>query len=192
MAVSKLSEFKKNKQLEEICCKAVRVIASERKSDMLNSWLLTKGDVEVDREFYDAKRYYDIPEGQTDIELAVLESLFHMRVIEDPSCLDEARRHFEVIKDRQSRGNPRGNIQADYTNPVGLTNMGNTCYLNSYLQFFFAVKPMRDLILDFDEFKIDTDDPVFQPKTVDTQLISKGHTIKTQECKLHLLYGEPG
>lgn len=31
--------------------------------------------------------------------------------------------------------------------PVGIVNVGNTCYLNSLLQFYFTVKPLRDAIL---------------------------------------------
>lgn len=35
----------------------------------------------------------------------------------------------------------------DIRNPIGLINIGNTCYLNSLLQFYFSVKPFRDMIL---------------------------------------------
>jgi ubiquitin carboxyl-terminal hydrolase 25/28 len=35
--------------------------------------------------------------------------------------------------------------------PVGLDNIGNTCYLNSLLQYIFCIKPLRDRILEFDD-----------------------------------------
>lgn len=35
--------------------------------------------------------------------------------------------------------------------PTGLDNIGNTCYLNSLLQYYFCIRPLRDLILQFDE-----------------------------------------
>ncbi|KAL6454705.1 UBP2 Ubiquitin carboxyl-terminal hydrolase 2 [Candida maltosa Xu316] len=35
--------------------------------------------------------------------------------------------------------------------PVGLDNIGNTCYLNSLLQYYFCIKPLRELILTFNE-----------------------------------------
>lgn len=42
--------------------------------------------------------------------------------------------------------------------PVGLDNIGNTCYLNSLLQYYFSIKPLRDTILSFDEvFEEDSD-----------------------------------
>lgn len=42
-------------------------------------------------------------------------------------------------------GGWEGMGQADV--PAGLNNIGNTCYLNSVLQYFFALKPLRDRVL---------------------------------------------
>ncbi|KAK6199551.1 uncharacterized protein RJT21DRAFT_47941 [Scheffersomyces amazonensis] len=39
--------------------------------------------------------------------------------------------------------------------PAGLDNIGNTCYLNSLLQYYFCIKPLRELILQFDESQVD-------------------------------------
>lgn len=39
--------------------------------------------------------------------------------------------------------------------PSGLDNIGNTCYLNSLLQYYFCIKPLRDLILNFNELDVD-------------------------------------
>ncbi|CCH58439.1 hypothetical protein TBLA_0A06470 [Henningerozyma blattae CBS 6284] len=33
--------------------------------------------------------------------------------------------------------------------PAGLNNIGNTCYLNSLLQYYFSIKPLRDFILQY-------------------------------------------
>ncbi|KAI1112894.1 cysteine proteinase [Nemania sp. NC0429] len=44
------------------------------------------------------------------------------------------------------------------TTPPGLKNIGNTCYLNSLLQYFYNVKPIRDMVLDYDHFQLGLDD----------------------------------
>ncbi|CAB4252035.1 similar to Saccharomyces cerevisiae YOR124C UBP2 Ubiquitin-specific protease that removes ubiquitin from ubiquitinated proteins [Maudiozyma barnettii] len=33
--------------------------------------------------------------------------------------------------------------------PTGLNNIGNTCYLNSLLQYYFSIAPLREYILDY-------------------------------------------
>lgn len=39
--------------------------------------------------------------------------------------------------------------------PAGLDNIGNTCYLNSLLQYYFCIKPLRETILSFDDSKLE-------------------------------------
>ncbi|TPX70357.1 hypothetical protein SpCBS45565_g01777 [Spizellomyces sp. 'palustris'] len=33
--------------------------------------------------------------------------------------------------------------------PAGMQNIGNTCYLNSLLQLYFTIRPLRDAVIDF-------------------------------------------
>ncbi|KAI1277884.1 hypothetical protein F5Y07DRAFT_76907 [Xylaria sp. FL0933] len=44
------------------------------------------------------------------------------------------------------------------TAPPGLKNIGNTCYLNSLLQYFYNVKPIRDMVLSYDQIQLGLDD----------------------------------
>lgn len=40
--------------------------------------------------------------------------------------------------------------------PVGLVSHGNTCYLNSLLQYYFSLKPLRGIVSDYGHYKLDT------------------------------------
>ncbi|KHN97152.1 ubiquitin carboxyl-terminal hydrolase [Metarhizium album ARSEF 1941] len=50
------------------------------------------------------------------------------------------------------------NEPVNYALPIGLHNIGNTCYLNSLLQYLFTVKPVRDIVLNYDHVKLALDD----------------------------------
>ncbi|AOW03531.1 hypothetical protein B0I72DRAFT_134627 [Yarrowia lipolytica] len=45
--------------------------------------------------------------------------------------------------------------QSTYDWPIGLNNIGNTCYLNSLLQYYFAIKPLREEVLQHDGSNVD-------------------------------------
>lgn len=45
---------------------------------------------------------------------------------------------------------PEEQLQKTSDLPIGLQNMGNTCYLNSTLQAFYRIQPLRELILNYD------------------------------------------
>lgn len=51
--------------------------------------------------------------------------------------------------------NPYGAGRVDMSLPVGLQNIRNTCYLNSILQYFNTVVPVRDVILNWEEYKLE-------------------------------------
>lgn len=73
--------------------------------------------------------------------------------------------------------------------PVGLQNIGNTCYLNSLLQFYFTVKPFREMILNVDDFKMTLDDEGLQRKQVGSRKVSKKEVERSQRCECARRHG---
>lgn len=70
--------------------------------------------------------------------------------------------------------------------PVGLENIGNTCYLNSLLQFYFSVRPYRQMVLDFEKFKMTINDESLSKKQVGSRKVSQKEVERSQKCRWRL------
>lgn len=81
----------------------------------------------------------------SDIDVRTLR--FSLRVIA------EGRKSENIIQFLRTGKNDQSLLPAQDW-PTGLDNIGNTCYLNSLLQYYFCLKPLRDLILTFEEKEI--------------------------------------
>jgi ubiquitin carboxyl-terminal hydrolase 25/28 len=105
---------------------------------------------------------------------------------------DEALR--TIALDRKSSfllaklDNPNADVQATRTTsdePVGLENIGNTCYLNSLLQFYYTIKPLRDVVMNFDAYRVDPNDHDIRSgkKRVGNRVVDRAEVVKAQRCK---------
>ena len=74
---------------------------------------------------------------------------------------------------------------SNQSEPRGLNNIGNTCYLNSLLQYLFTVEPVREMIENFNEYRqmLPDDDSSFEKKIADIK-VDKDGVRRTQACKL--------
>lgn len=131
----------------------------------------------------------DISERNADDELVLV--IYNTRVSDDPSQLDNLRKALAAIgKARNSRRINdflnSGMVSSNYSLsewPVGLENIGNTCYLNSLLQFYFTIKPLRDLVLKIDDYKTLTDEASLKSKRVGSRIVSAKEVTRAQNCK---------
>jgi ubiquitin carboxyl-terminal hydrolase 25 len=82
-------------------------------------------------------------------------------------------------------GHSTENRPVDWSLPVGLNNIGNTCYLNSLLQYLYTVKPVRDIATNFDEFKLDLTDESIQNRRLggNKMQMDRGEAVVAQACK---------
>lgn len=70
--------------------------------------------------------------------------------------------------------------------PVGLHNIGNTCYLNSLLQYLFTVKPIRDIVFNYDHVKLPLTDESITSRLLggNKMQMDRGEAVVAQACKL--------
>ena len=81
---------------------------------------------------------------------------------------------------------PNAPIQAEKGSedqPVGLDNIGNTCYLNSLLQYYYTVNAVRDVVMNFSEYRMALNTENMLRKRVGGRAVGKSEIIKAQKCK---------
>lgn len=106
---------------------------------------------------------------------------------------DSYKEAFRVIAhDRQSSyllrklDDPNADIQAEKSTvnqPIGLDNIGNTCYLNSLLQYYYTVKSVREVVMNFEQIRMPLNEEDIKKKRVGGRAVSKAEIIKAQKCE---------
>jgi ubiquitin carboxyl-terminal hydrolase 25/28 len=66
--------------------------------------------------------------------------------------------------------------------PVGLENIANTCYLNSLLQYYYTVNPVRDVVMNFDKYRADITDEYVKTRKVGGRNLDREEIEKAQKC----------
>jgi ubiquitin carboxyl-terminal hydrolase 25/28 len=64
--------------------------------------------------------------------------------------------------------------------PAGLDNIGNTCYLNSLLQYYFCVKPLRETVLAFEA------QDAFEPRKIGGRTVERAEVVRANQFVYHL------
>ncbi|KAF2278384.1 cysteine proteinase [Westerdykella ornata] len=181
---------------KEIARKALRIIAQHRRSEQLWTWM---DDASYDkRPGMDIGTAYALLNVQDRTERLDLETLrvaadFHSSQNESERAKYEEA--YQVIcRDQQQRFNveesshnvPLRKYPLD-TWPVGCRNIGNTCYLNSVLQFLFTIKPLRDYVLDCEQHFQDLSPEGLQAKgRVGRSVVTREQADRAQRFVLEL------
>jgi ubiquitin carboxyl-terminal hydrolase 25/28 len=78
------------------------------------------------------------------------------------------------------------NAPVDFSLPVGLDNIGNTCYLNSLLQYLFTVRPIRDVVFNYDEMKLGLADEDIENRRIggNKMQMDRGEAVVADACKI--------
>ena len=175
-----------NPLCEETARNAVAIIGKMRKSPFLLTWRDTGKLIESDMDVDQAYARLGIDDRTLDDETILM--TYNFRIDEAPSQFDDLAKAITAItKSRPSKLLLDAlNIQKSDCKiaewPVGLENIGNTCYLNSLLQFYFTVKPLRELVLNFDAHKMSVDPHALRKKQVGSRRVSTKEVERAQNC----------
>ncbi|CAG8129565.1 unnamed protein product [Penicillium olsonii] len=150
-------------EARDLALRALGLIAESRNSAALKHFHQTGETLDGEMDIGDAYRLLQIPDRTAD-DGAII-AAYTICTDDNPGDVDRYNQALIVIADHINSNSlkvmagistePQHNMQ-DW--PVGLQNIGNTCYLNSLLQFYFSVRPFREMVLDFESFQMDLGD----------------------------------
>ncbi|KAK9452222.1 uncharacterized protein V1518DRAFT_410664 [Limtongia smithiae] len=155
--------FQENTAKRDLYNSALVVIAKARRSPKLLSYAESR---DLTGPLPELSEAYSAMGIQSSFEDSHLLTVFDIRVNDTPDEILTMRnalraiglaRKSGIIKHFLETGEQNYEPVGTETEPVGLQNIGNTCYLNSLLQYYFTVKPLRSLILSFDELGLKDD-----------------------------------
>lgn len=174
--------------------KAVYIIAENRKSQQLRDWL-TSGhlDSNAEMDIGDAYRLLGIQDRSASLDLEALAAQKNVFCTDTPENSEKYDKAYALIcKDQQTNHNNSQNAHNEYHTsrksyplanwPVGCKNNGNTCYLNSVLQFLFTVKPLRDQVLDYEGHLQEISPDALKTKKVGRIEVTAERVETAQKC----------
>ncbi|KAJ8106865.1 hypothetical protein OPT61_g9258 [Boeremia exigua] len=171
--------------------KAVSLIAEHRNSDRLRQFLHEGTMTEPEMDLSEAYALFEIS-GMSDrqnVDLSVLQSSM---LVAPPSDIAKLEKAFTLIQEDQAKhynnkeqqpkqpGSRINDFPLD-TWPVGCRNNGNTCYLNSVLQFLFTIKPLRELVLNFETYEQDPSPEALTSKKVGRTAVTSERVVTAQK-----------
>lgn len=136
----------------EMAKKAGSIIAKERGSSVIDDWLAGKTSSTPAMSVDEALRHLAIETDIKEIDTDLLHAIFDSARIDRPG----AQTDNAIAAIQKALASPSMASRPPELWPVGLLSHGNTCYLNSLLQYYFSIKPLRDIVLDYDKYKLDT------------------------------------
>ncbi|KAI7870578.1 hypothetical protein BDF14DRAFT_1771372 [Spinellus fusiger] len=119
------------------------------------------------KEIAEAHAYFGIAQ-EMPVEDGLLVGLYHVKMLDDPQKKAVHRHHLEVLAcwrksdylddflmERVLPTNIPAAVHWDQSlegTPIGLNNIGNTCYFNSLLQYYFTLVPIRNSVITLEEY----------------------------------------
>ena len=191
---SKVAETSANPDMAQ---KALKLIADHRNSEQLKAFVSAgyQGDVaETKMDLGDAFKLFHVEDRTTDDETLFM--VYELAAGDDAAGQAKYRKAIETIAEAKDSVFLKGKLQmpvgqnhqqaqpiVSLAEPIGLDNIGNTCYLNSLLQSLFTVVAIRNIVLDFEQFKQQLGIENMKNKRVGQRLISEREVRAAQNCE---------
>jgi ubiquitin carboxyl-terminal hydrolase 25/28 len=188
MYASKISDNPANTQVAR---KAVEIIAKHRNSQRLRDFLEHGSMEAAAMDEGEAYATLEINDRSVQLDLDLLTSQVHLLIESNPTNVARLQEAWaKVRQDQESRFGKSSVYQmlptVTYpveTWPVGCCNIGNTCYLNSVLQFLFTIKPLRELVLQCDKNFQELTPEALESKRVGRMAVSLARAETGQQCE---------
>lgn len=152
----------------EMAEKALQIIAEYRKSDSLHAFITSgyQGEItqaNANMDIGEAFSLLDVEDRTIDDESLYV--VYEMRIADEPTMnhtrlrkaietiAGEKNSTFLMEKLNMPMVQRNASSQQTLTEPIGLDNIGNTCYLNSLLQWLFTIVSVRNIVLDYDRYR---------------------------------------
>jgi ubiquitin carboxyl-terminal hydrolase 25/28 len=172
----------------ETARKAVQLIAEHRNSDRLRQYLKDGNMTAPEMDLGEAYALFSISDRTATVDFDVMKTTIAFAPSESAEKMQKAYLMIEQdqatnLNNRSSQSEVRRNSYPLESWPVGLRNIGNTCYLNSVLQFLFTIKPLRELVLDCDAHLQDPSPEALSGKKVGRTAVTAERVEVAQKCE---------
>ncbi|PWN18644.1 cysteine proteinase [Microstroma glucosiphilum] len=148
---------------------------------------------------FEACEVLGLPEGGKDVDDDGVLTSFQVHMMDDPSKQEQLQQALGIIaQDRKSdalmnyfqTGEKEEEGWGKPTLPAGLNNIGNTCYLNSVLQYFYALKPLRERVLQVSQTPGSEEPTMDSSRRVGGRVVTQHEVVRSQKLvqQLALLF----
>lgn len=163
--------------------KAVEIIAEYRKSQRLRELLDTGEMGGLPMDTAEAYQILGINDRSAPVDMQVLATSVDIMTEQTPDMEPKYKEAMAIIQRDQENTKQQQQPKHPLDSwPVGCANIGNTCYLNSVLQFLFTIKPLREMVLDCEDHMQDLNPEALEKKRVGRTAVSLARAETGQHC----------
>ncbi|CAO3564036.1 unnamed protein product [Mortierella alpina] len=172
-------------------------VQKKRKSDPLDIEIVCQRSegIVTTAELRSAYRDFEIPDSgegiSTEVLIGLIRASLHSGSKENLKIIATSRHDLDLnqLLEGSLEDSPMEDPILDLyyaQNPVGLSNIGNTCYLNSLLQYFYTVKEIRETVINMEAYMENEDAEDWKEKIIDGRVLTRQDVAEAKEIVTEL------